>query len=389
VLIGVITLGLLGLLGWLAWLLYQRLHPPPPPPASVVFGVALNDFETWYDQNITVQPNATLTFGGAVLTADRLNVQCPGGYSVATLDQLQLAAYRGMQCCAWGICQASTSTQLIGAFPMQAGVKANGTALCGSYDSTADVVPRVVGVTSVPSDSALPTVVWMYGPPLGNSAVFRFQSDDQQRPGRAVLPWFQPLPGQPGSVQWSYDNRAPLPCGDLGHACQYPWATTLDGTSRFLSYTTPPGSSMAYLTLTTAQTSTDCGLNVGGCPPLWQLLSSGFLVTSLNLGTTVAAVSYPTASEGLPLAVLPFASVAAIATQPPQEGKSGVTPTGASSLTQNADGTLTLTAFPTYGLAYGTAIGLSGSYIVLTTNQSQWLKFQPIGWTAALSLLMP
>lgn len=366
-----IFLGLFAALGIIAWLVYKRFHPPPPPPVSEVFGIEMKDFTTFFDQNISVMADGSIQFNGSMLTSDTLNSNCPKGFSIATIDQLQSSAYQGMQYCAWGICQDSSSTDIIGCYPMQVGTSNSGNTLCGIFNSSNPSVPRVMKVATVPSDVSIPNVIWMYGLKPSQGTQFRFSTDDTSLPGRTIFPWYQPLSGESNQVQWKYDSSITPTCGSLGKSCLYPLATTYNGTQMFLSYSTAPGMSVPYLTLTTKQNPF----------PVWQFSSDGYMLTTLYAGASVGAVSYPTAYESLPLAVITFASQNSIPLQPPQEGSSGANPTGASNMKMNPDGTITLTAYPKYGLGYGSVPGLSGSFIIMTTNKSNWLKFVNVGWT--------
>ena len=366
-----ILVGLLALLGVVAWMIYKRQHPSPPPPPSEVFGVEMKDFRSLFDRDITVMPDGSFQFNRSLLKANSLNGTCPSGFSVATIDQLQAAAYRGMQYCAWGICQDSSSTRILGTYPMQVGINNAGTTLCGIYSVSNSSIPRVMKVVSTPSDVTLPNVIWMYGVKPVQGTVFRFITDDVSLPGRTIFPWYQPLSGESRKVQWKYDSSVPIACGTVGKSCLYPLATIYSGTQMFLSYSTSPGLSFPYLTLTTTQ----------GPFPVWQFTPDGNMLTPLYAGASVGAVSYPTAYESLPLSVLTFPSPTSIPLQPPQEGSSGVTPTGASYMTMNPNGTITLTAYPKFGLGYGTVSGLPGSFVIMTATPSNWLKFSPAGWT--------
>lgn len=371
---------LIGGLVYLIIFLYKKVHPPPPPPPGEVFGIELKDFNELYDQNFQIQPDGTMKVSGTVLNGDRISSILPSGFNIATFNQLQVAAFQGMQQCAWGICLSSQNTDIVGAYPIQGGVDGSSNTLCGIYDASLLTAPRVVTVTPMPSDVSYPTVLWIHGIKPKQGTEFRFATEDLSKPGRTIYPWFTPLPNQPGSVQWSYDPSNPSVCSKVNKSCIYAWATTVNDTTRmFLSILVPSNTQTPGLTYLTLSPTPSMG---------WQLLSNGYLVSPTGVGN-MRAVSYPTAYEGYPLGVLTFPSEAAITLQPPQQGSSGVNPTGASAFTLTSSGNITLTAFPTFGLAYGTVStgsgSVPGSYIIMTADKTKWLTFTPISWSDAIN----
>ncbi len=368
---------LIGGLVYLITFIYKKTHPPPPPPPGEVFGVELKDFDNLYDQSVRVGPDGTVQQeSGVVLTGDRLSAILPSGISIATIDQLRVASFKGMQYCAWGICISTSSTKLIGAYPIQASVDTKGNTLCGVYDPSLLTAPRVVTVTSIPSDTSVPTVLWVYGVKPKKGSSFRFTTEDVTKPERTIYPWFSPLPNQPGSVQWSYDPSVPSACSKINKSCVYSWGTTINNTTQMFLSMQLTGSTQPFPYL-----------SLSSMPSFgWQLLSNGYLVTPVGFGS-VQAVSYPTAFEGYPLAVVTFPSITAIQPQRPMQGSSGIPPTGASTFTLNSSGHIVLSDFPTFGFSYGNIPGVQipGSYITLTTDQTKWLTFTPVSWSDAIN----
>ena len=389
---------LLGGLIYLLVFIYRKTKPqspsPPPPPPSLspsgeivggeVFGVEMKDFNNLYDESVQIGSDGTLQqTSGAVLTGDRISGKLPSGFSIANINQLRVASFKGMQYCAWGICISDQNTRLIGAYPIQGNTYTKENTLCGVYDPSLLNAPRVVTVTSVPSDTRVPTVLWIYGIKPKQESVFRFRNEkDLSKPGRKILPWFSPLPNQPGSVQWAYDPSIPSACSNINNSCIYPWSTTIDGTKQM------------YLSVQIAT------IGAGSFPFLslsfkpsfgWQLLSNGYLITQVGFGN-VQAVSFPTALDGNPLALVTFPSITAIRPQPPNQDRVVSPPTGGSTFTLNSSGNIVLSAFPTVGFSYGTiktydvrTPAIPGSYIILTTDQSKWLKFTPISFSDAIN----
>jgi hypothetical protein len=232
----------------------------------------------------------------------------------------------------------------------------------------------VVTVTSIPSDTPVPTVLWVFGIKPKQGSKFRFTTENLNDPERTIYPWFSPLPNQSGSEQWSYDPSVPSACSKIDNSCIYLWGTKINNTQMFLSMQmTGSNQQFPYLSLSSIP-------SFG-----WQLLPNGYLVTPVGFGS-VQAVSFPTALEGLPLALVTFPSMTAIRLQPPSQERTVSPPNGASTFTLNSSGNIVLTAFPTFGFSYGNIPGaeIPGSYIIMTTDQSKWITLTPVPWSDAI-----
>jgi hypothetical protein len=200
-----------------------------PFSSGEVFGIEFRFFD-YYDQNFSIDPVTTLLmFGGAPITGDRL--QLPKGYRIATLVDMQNAAYQGMQHYAWGLCQGSTDRNLRSVYPCQCQFVTQGQS---AGDPTQPYGPRLHSIQLTIEGQSIsgqtsPSVLWIYGPkPQANTynncipengnatsactAGFSFGSDDPLKtPGRQIFDWYIPLQNEPPSLRaWNQADKAPI-----------------------------------------------------------------------------------------------------------------------------------------------------------------------------------